>query len=61
MPAVVIHGDADAAVPLARAEELAHGLRARLHVIPGAGHAANLTHPAPVNAAILNFLEQLPA
>jgi pimeloyl-ACP methyl ester carboxylesterase len=30
-------------------------------VIPGAAHAANLTHPDPVNAALLPFLRGLPA
>ena len=55
-PSLVIHGDADAAIPIAKAEELAQGLHAKLEIIPGAGHAANLTHPTPVNAAIHAFL-----
>ena len=59
-PSLVIHGDADRAIPLARAEALAAGLHAKLAVIAGAGHAANLTHPGPVNAAIAGFLEDLP-
>jgi len=33
---------------------------ARLEVIPGAGHAANLTHPEAVNPLIDAFLQQLP-
>ena len=56
VPALVIHGDADVAIPLSKAEELAQGLHAQLVVVPGAGHAANLTHPEPVNAAIVEFL-----
>jgi len=60
--ALVIHGDADAAIPLALAETLAHGLpHAELVVIEGAGHAANLTHPTPVNAAIERFLAKVAA
>jgi pimeloyl-ACP methyl ester carboxylesterase len=60
-PALVIHGEEDVAIDLPRAEAVAAGLpNARPLVrIPGAGHAANLTHPEPVNAAIAKFLEQL--
>jgi len=62
VPSLVIHGDADAAIPLALAQNLARGLPAsELVVIEGAGHAANLTHPEPVNAAIERFLARLPA
>jgi len=60
-PALVIHGDADAAIPLVKAHELAEGLHAKLTVVAGGGHAANLTHPVPVNAAIADFLAKLPA
>ncbi|MFI4933013.1 MAG: alpha/beta fold hydrolase [Caulobacterales bacterium] len=56
-PALVIHGDADAAIKLSLAEVLAKDLPdAELVVIPGAGHAANLTHPGLVNPAIERFL-----
>ncbi len=58
VPSLVIHGDADVAIPLARAEALAAGLHAEFVVVPGAGHAANLTHPEQVNAAIIKFLER---
>jgi pimeloyl-ACP methyl ester carboxylesterase len=44
IPALVIHGDADAAIPL--------------KVIPGAGHASNLTHATLVNPLIGAFLER---
>lgn len=61
VPALVVHGDADAAIELSLAEKLAAGLAdARLVVVPGAGHAANLTHPAVVNPAIASFLGGLP-
>jgi pimeloyl-ACP methyl ester carboxylesterase len=59
-PSLVVHGDADAAIPLALGQALAEGLaNAELVVIQGAGHAANLTHPEPVNAAIKRFLGAL--
>jgi pimeloyl-ACP methyl ester carboxylesterase len=57
VPALVIHGDADAAISLSLAETLTKGLAdAELVVVPGAGHAANLTHPNVVNPAIERFL-----
>jgi pimeloyl-ACP methyl ester carboxylesterase len=59
-PALVIHGDADAAIELSLARTLAGGLpNAELVVVPGAGHAANLTHPGAVNLAIIRFLAGL--
>lgn len=60
-PALVIHGAEDRAVPLPRAA----AMHARLPktppmvVVPEAGHAVNLTHPAPVNKAIARFLERV--
>lgn len=60
VPAVVIHGDADAAISLELAMKLTAGLpNAELVVVPGAGHAANLTHPEVVNPAIERFLAGL--
>jgi len=57
-PALIIHGDADAAIPVSKAEVLRDQLagRTELVVIPGGTHAANLTHPTETNAAILRFL-----
>jgi pimeloyl-ACP methyl ester carboxylesterase len=60
VPSLVVHGDKDAAIELGLAEKLAAGLSdAKLVVVPGAGHAANLTHPAVVNPAIAAFLDRL--
>lgn len=60
VPALVIHGDADASIPLERAQVLADGLpQAELAVIAGAGHASNLTHAEQVNAYIERFLSAL--
>ncbi len=60
VPCLVVHGDADAAISLSLGRALAAGLDAELVVAPGAGHAANLTHPAVVNSAIARFLDTLP-
>lgn len=59
-PALVIHGAQDAAITLDRAQAMADALpRAEMVVVPGAGHAANLTHPEPVNVAMAGFLDRL--
>lgn len=60
-PALVVHGTSDTAIPMERAEQLAAGLSGAASVVavPGA-HAANLTHPELVNAAIVDFLASLP-
>ena len=57
VPALVIHGDDDAAIPLAHGKELATSLpQSQLEVVAGAGHAANLTHALQVNPVIRSFL-----
>jgi pimeloyl-ACP methyl ester carboxylesterase len=61
-PALVIHGGADMAIPLERAETLAAGLpgcREPVVVVDGAGHAGNISHSEPYNRAILTFLTGL--
>ena len=60
-PALVVHGDADAAIPLSKAEILRDGLGGKVQyvVVSGGPHAANLTHSEPVNAAIAQFLATL--
>jgi pimeloyl-ACP methyl ester carboxylesterase len=60
-PALVVHGDADASIPVDRAQALVDGLPAAvdLVLVPGAGHAANLTHPDEVNPAIRAFVDGL--
>lgn len=61
-PALVVHGTQDAAIEPGVAELMAKHLpHATGPVwIEGAAHAANMTHPAPVNAAIRAFLDGLP-
>ncbi len=62
MPALVIHGAEDLAIGVDVAREFAAALpNAELVVVDGAGHAANLTHPAIVNAAIESFLARAAA
>lgn len=60
VPALVVHGEADAAISLDIAREVSAALpQGELVVIPGAGHAANLTHPAEVNPHVERFLSVL--
>lgn len=59
-PALVVHGTSDTAITMDRAEALAAGLSGAGHVVKVAGaHAANMTNPEPVNAAIVEFLDGL--
>jgi 3-oxoadipate enol-lactonase len=61
-PALVLHGTADAAIPMARAEALLAGLAgpAALVQIEGGTHASNMSNPDQVNLALLEFLRALP-
>jgi 3-oxoadipate enol-lactonase len=61
-PALILHGTADAAIPMERAEKVQAGLGgpATLVRIEGGSHAANLSHPDQVNVAMLEFLNSLP-
>jgi 3-oxoadipate enol-lactonase len=61
-PALIVHGTEDAAIPLARAEQMRDALAGptTFTVIDGAPHASNVTHPDAVNAEIVNFLHGLP-
>ena len=61
-PAVVVHGMDDTAITMDRAEILARGLVGCSGVVQVSGaHAANLTNPEPVNAAVVAFLADLRA
>jgi 3-oxoadipate enol-lactonase len=61
-PALVVHGTEDTAITMDKAEAMAAGLQGCRGVVKvGGAHAANLTNPVPVNAAILEFLAGLPA
>ena len=57
LPALVVGAEQDLAVPLEHSRVLAEGLpNAKLKIIPGAGHMANLEQPELFNAALLDFL-----
>lgn len=59
-PALVIHGTGDTAIEMPLAEAMAAGLVGCSGVVKvGGAHAANLTNPDPVNAAITEFLAGL--
>jgi pimeloyl-ACP methyl ester carboxylesterase len=62
IPAVIVHGTADAAIPMARAEAVRDGLAGpvTLTSVDGGSHASNLSHPDQVNEVILEFLSSLP-
>lgn len=56
-PALVLHGEADAIVPLDAARALAQALpQARLAIVHGAGHVPTMTRPLEVTAEIRRFL-----
>lgn len=59
-PALVIHGEEDVSIPMARAEALDAGLPncAGIVRVPGAAHAPNLSHPEVVNPPLRSFLEE---
>jgi 3-oxoadipate enol-lactonase len=57
----VVGAELDLAVPLEHSRVLVEGLpNAKLKIIPGAGHMANLEQPKLFNAALLDFLATLP-
>jgi 3-oxoadipate enol-lactonase len=61
LPHWIVHGTADAAIPVARAEAVRDSLSGpvRFIVVEGAAHASNVTHPDEVNLAIPGFLSEL--
>ena len=62
VPTLIVHGEADAAIPMDRAEAMQAAIPgSELVVVPGAGHSVSLTHPDQTNAAIERFLARLPA
>lgn len=56
-PALVVHGEDDMEIPLAKGRALCEGLPNcdGLVVVPGAGHASNLSHPEVVGEALRDF------
>ena len=58
---LIVHGGADIATRIEKAQAVANGVArlAGFTLIPGAPHAANLSHPEDVNCAINTFLQFL--
>jgi pimeloyl-ACP methyl ester carboxylesterase len=56
-PTLVVHGEADAPVPVELAERIVAAMpNARLEVIPGGGHRPDIRTPELVNPLLLEFL-----
>ncbi|HEX5747611.1 MAG TPA: alpha/beta fold hydrolase [Archangium sp.] len=57
-PAIVFHGTDDTGIPPSEGELLHKSLpgSTRLVLVPGAAHAANMTHPDAVNPPLVEFL-----
>jgi 3-oxoadipate enol-lactonase len=60
-PVLMVHGEEDQAIPIESAEVLSEQFPdcRGLVRVPGAAHAANMTHAEVVNTAILDFVEGL--
>jgi pimeloyl-ACP methyl ester carboxylesterase len=59
-PAIIFHGDQDAAISIDKAEALEAGLPNAVGLvrIAGGGHASNLSHPDAVNGPLLEFVRK---
>jgi pimeloyl-ACP methyl ester carboxylesterase len=59
-PAIIFHGAEDHSIELDRAEVMRDALPGcvDLIVVPGAGHASNLTHPDHLNPPLAEFLRK---
>ncbi|MDB4877185.1 MAG: putative hydrolase [Gemmatimonadetes bacterium] len=55
VPTLILHGDRDP-IPIASSEAAAKAMGAKLVAIPGAGHVPYVENPAPLFAAIRDFL-----
>lgn len=60
-PVLVVHGTADQAIPMEKAQALCDGVQdcRGLVQVEGAAHAANLTHPDQVNPPLREFLVEV--
>ncbi len=58
VPALVLHGDGDAVVPFEGSGRRTHAAipTSELHVITGAPHGCNVSHPDEFNEALVKFL-----
>lgn len=60
VPTLIVHGDADAIVPVGTAgRQAAKGIaNSQYHEIPGAPHGLNVTHAEELNRLLISFLKQ---
>ena len=60
-PALIVHGTADVAIPMEKAEVLRDRIAGPTTLVPveGGPHAANMTHATETNRAIVQFLAAL--
>lgn len=60
VPTLIVHGDADATVPIeTSAKQAAEGIKySTLEVIKGAPHGLNVTHPDELNEILIRFLKK---
>ena len=60
-PAIILHGTADTAISMERAQELHKGLvgAGKIVAIEGAAHASNLTHANLLNPPLIEFLRRV--
>lgn len=58
VPTLIIHGDADAAISVAKARAMKTAIANAELVVVAGGHSVNMTNPVPVNAALNDFLER---
>jgi pimeloyl-ACP methyl ester carboxylesterase len=60
VPTLVVTGEEDDLIPVDESRKMAAGIKgAKLVIIPGAGHLANLEQPEAFNAALNAFLTSL--
>ncbi|TDT40606.1 pimeloyl-ACP methyl ester carboxylesterase [Maribacter spongiicola] len=60
VPTLIVHGDADATVPIETSAKQAHeGIKySTYEVIKGAPHGLNVTHPDELNEILISFLKK---
>lgn len=58
VPALILHGDGDGVVPFEGSGQRTHAalLGSELHIIAGAPHGCNVSHPDEWNEALITFL-----
>jgi pimeloyl-ACP methyl ester carboxylesterase len=60
VPTLVITGAEDEMIPVDESRRMARDIKgAKLVIVPGAGHLANIEQPEPFNAALSEFLNTL--